>query len=78
MVSEVDLIEEIVRLHGYDEVPGKTEISQSPLRVVTETEVDLERVSDTLIARDYDEAITYSFIDAKQILHSPVTSLRSC
>ena len=59
--SEVDLIEEIVRLHGYDEVPEKTEIAESPLQVVTETRVDLERVADTLIARDYDEAITYSF-----------------
>ena len=63
--SEVDLIEEIVRLHGYDEVPEKTEIAESPLQVVTETRVDLERVADTLIARDYDEAITYSFIDAE-------------
>ena len=61
--TEVDLIEEIVRLHGYDEVPEATEIAQSPLQVVTETSVDLERVCDTLIARDYDEAITYSFID---------------
>jgi phenylalanyl-tRNA synthetase beta chain len=63
--SEVDLIEEIVRLHGYDEVPEKTEIAESPLQVVTETFVDLERVSNTLIARDYDEAITYSFIDGE-------------
>jgi phenylalanyl-tRNA synthetase beta chain len=61
--TEVDLIEEIVRLHGYDEVPEKTEIARSPLQAVTETSVDLERVCDTLIARDYDEAITYSFID---------------
>ena len=65
IASEVDLIEEIVRMHGYDEVPELTEIAQSPLQVVTETCVDLERVSDTLIARDYDEAITYSFVDAK-------------
>ena len=63
--SEVDLIEEIVRMHGYDEVPEKTEIAESPLQVVTETSVDLERASDTLIARDYDEAITYSFIGAE-------------
>jgi phenylalanyl-tRNA synthetase beta chain len=83
--SEVDLIEEIVRLHGYDEVPEKTEIAESPLQVVTETRVDLERVSDTLIARDYDEAITYSFIDAeadatfsgqasKLVLSNPISS----
>jgi phenylalanyl-tRNA synthetase beta chain len=64
LAVEVDLIEEVVRLHGYDEVPEETEIARSPLQVVTETSVDLERVSDTLIARDFDEAITYSFIDA--------------
>jgi phenylalanyl-tRNA synthetase beta chain len=65
LTSEVDLIEEIVRLHGYDEVPEKTEIAKSPLQVVTETTVDLEQIANTLIARDYDEAITYSFIDAE-------------
>ena len=83
--TEVDLIEEIVRLHGYDEVPEQTEIAQSPLQVVTETSVDLERVCDTLIARDYDEAITYSFIDegadsafsgrpATLVLSNPISS----
>ena len=65
LASEVDLIEEIVRMHGYDEVPETTETAQTPLQTVTETTVDLERVSDTLIARDYEEAITYSFIDAQ-------------
>ena len=64
LATEVDLIEEIVRIHGYDEVPEKTEVAESPLQIVTESAVDLERVSDTLIARDYDEAITYSFIDS--------------
>jgi len=64
LATEVDLIEEIVRIHGYDEVPEKTEIAKSPLQVVTESVVDFERVSDTLIARDFDEAISYAFIDS--------------
>ena len=65
ITSEVDLIEEIVRIHGYDSVPETTEIAASPLRTVTESVVDLDRVSATLIARDYEEAITYSFIDER-------------
>ena len=63
ITSEVDLIEEIVRIHGYDSVPETTEIAASPLQAVTESQVDLERVAATLVARDYEEAITYSFID---------------
>jgi len=65
ITSEVDLIEEIVRIHGYDSVPEITEVAASPLRTVTESVVDLERVSATLVARDYEEAITYSFIDER-------------
>ena len=63
ITSEVDLIEEIVRIHGYDSVPETTEIAASPLLTVTESVVDLETVSATLVARDYEEAITYAFID---------------
>jgi phenylalanyl-tRNA synthetase beta chain len=62
ITTEVDLIEEIVRIHGYDSVPETTEIAASPLQTVTESAVDLDRVSATLVARDYEEAITYSFI----------------
>ena len=65
ITSEVDLIEEIVRIHGYESVPETTEIAASPLRPVTESLVDLDRVSATLVARDYEEAITYSFIDER-------------
>jgi phenylalanyl-tRNA synthetase beta chain len=65
IATEVDLIEEIVRIHGYDSVPETTEVAASPLRTVTESVVDLERVAATLVARDYEEAITYSFVDER-------------
>jgi phenylalanyl-tRNA synthetase beta chain len=85
ITSEVDLIEEIVRIHGYDSVPETTEIAASPLRAVTESVVDLDLVSATLVARDYEEAITYSFIDERSnaafavngsdlILSNPISS----
>ena len=64
MQYEVDLIEEIARIHGYDSIPETTLSAQSPLETVTESTIDLERAAATLIARDYQEIITYSFIDA--------------
>ncbi len=60
---EADLIEEVARIHGYDNFPETTEIAQNALVAVTESRIDLDAVSATLIARDYQEVITYSFVD---------------
>jgi phenylalanyl-tRNA synthetase beta chain len=65
MQYEVDLIEEVARIHGYDSIPETTLSAQSPLETVTESTIDLERAAATLIARDYQEVVTYSFIDAE-------------
>ncbi len=62
---EADLIEEIARIHGYDSIPETTAFAQSALETVTESRVELERAAASLIARDYQEVITYSFIDAE-------------
>ena len=82
---EADLIEEIARIHGYDSIPESSAFAQAPLQTVTETEIDCERVADTLVARDYQEVITYSFIDAaanesfagsksELVLNNPISS----
>ncbi len=60
---EVDLIEEVARIHGYDSIPETTLAAQSPLETVTESRIDTERAAATLIGRDYQEIVTYSFID---------------
>ncbi|NCF15279.1 MAG: phenylalanine--tRNA ligase subunit beta [Gammaproteobacteria bacterium] len=65
MHYEVDLIEEVARIHGYDSIPETTLSAQSPLETVTESHIELERAAATLIARDYQEVVTYSFIDAE-------------
>jgi len=62
---EVDLIEEIARVFGYDKIPETTAVAQTPLEIVTESLVDPEQAVATLVARDYQEIITYSFIDAE-------------
>ena len=61
---EEDLIEEVARIHGYDSIPEATAIAETPLAAVTETRVNLQAVADSLVARDYQEVITYSFVDA--------------
>jgi phenylalanyl-tRNA synthetase beta chain len=61
---EADLIEEVARIYGYDEIPVRTAIAQTPLGPNTESRVSLEMVADTLVARDFQEVVTYSFVDA--------------
>ena len=65
MQYEVDLIEELARIHGYDSIPETSLSAKSPLETVTESRIEMERAGATLIARDYQEVVTYSFIDAE-------------
>jgi len=57
------LVEEVARIYGYDEIPEATAIGETPLATATESRIDLELVANTLVARDFQEVITYSFID---------------
>jgi len=60
---EEDLIEEVARVYGYDniaEVAGRNDMRFSP---VTETRVPADRARDLLVARGYQEVVTYSFVD---------------
>jgi len=60
---EVDLIEEIVRLYGYDQVPV-TPVSVSGAEVIDPPEVaSLRQLRETIMAYGYHEAVNYSFID---------------
>ena len=60
---EADLIEEVVRVHGYDRVPDVRLQGAALLAAVTETEVPVSRAANLLRDRGYSEAITYSFVD---------------
>jgi phenylalanyl-tRNA synthetase beta chain len=62
---EVDLIEEIARIYGYDAIPETTGFAETPLATVTESQIELEQVAATLVARDYQEIISYSFVDGQ-------------
>lgn len=60
---EADLIEEIARIYGYNNLPNRSLLMRSELNQATETLLDIDRVKDLLVDRGYQEAITYSFVD---------------
>ena len=62
MAIEVDLIEEIGRIYGYANIPAS--LRSAPVSIVLDPEArfSLDRAKQTLVDRDYQEAITYSFI----------------
>lgn len=69
---EADLIEEISRVYGYNNLPVRTPISQLHMAPVSEAQLTVNRIKDQLVARGYQEAITYSFVDpAMQALLDP-------
>jgi phenylalanyl-tRNA synthetase beta chain len=61
---EADLIEELARLVGYDDIPAVAGTGSGDLGDASEHRVTELAIADTLVARGYSEAITYSFIDA--------------
>jgi phenylalanyl-tRNA synthetase beta chain len=63
LAIEEDLIEEIARIVGYDEIPATAGAMTAHLGNASEHRVDSEAVADTLAARGYAEVITYSFVD---------------
>ena len=60
---EEDLIEEIGRMIGYDEIPSTPGTPTAVLGLATETRVSTDRIADVLAARGYAEVVTYSFVD---------------
>jgi phenylalanyl-tRNA synthetase beta chain len=62
---EEDLVEEVVRLYGYDKVPEARQKATPMLSRQTENRVPGERARDLLVDRGYQEAITYSFVDPR-------------
>ena len=63
IAREEDLVEEVLRIHGYDAVDSRTPIVPLPLGRATVSELLDARIKDLLVDLGYNEAITYSFID---------------
>lgn len=62
---EVDLIEEIARIYGFQNIKSEKFTSSICSFPIPETEVRDRQFKEVLIARGYTEAVTYSFVDKK-------------
>ena len=65
LAIEEDLIEEIARIHGYDAIPTTLPGGATRLVSPSETRSSEYDARRQLVARDYLEAINYSFVDAE-------------
>ena len=62
---EQDLIEEVARIHGYDNIPRIDARTPQRPQPATERAITRERLRLMLVDRGYQEAITYSFVDPR-------------
>lgn len=66
LAIEVDLIEEIARVKGYDSLPAVLPQTLAGMPVLPERQRGQGEARERLMALGYQEVVTYSFIDAKQ------------
>lgn len=59
---EEDLIEEVGRIYGYTRIPTRRTAAATLMQAEAEVSFNLQRAKRLLVDRDYQEAITYSFI----------------
>ena len=62
---EADLIEELARIYGYNRLPVCAPAATLTPKPVNEAKVSIKNLRRVLLARGYNEAITYSFVDPK-------------
>lgn len=85
LAIEVDLVEELARIHGYNRLPVRSIRSDLPIRPRAEAGLVVGDLRRLLTGRGYQEAITYSFVDPKLqqllapteapvTLHNPISS----
>ncbi len=60
---EEDLIEEVARVHGYDRIPPNLPSAPASMLPATETHVSVKTLRTLMVARDYQEIVSYSFVD---------------
>jgi len=62
---EADLLEEVVRIYGYNNIPRTSPSYHAVIQAQPEAENSLNDLKKCLVNRGYFEAISYSFVDPK-------------
>lgn len=64
---EADLLEEVGRIYGYNNLPNSQLLLRAELGKAPEAVLPIDRIKDLLVDLDYQEAITYSFVDEESL-----------
>ncbi|WP_311064280.1 phenylalanine--tRNA ligase subunit beta [Halomonas sp. DWK9] len=59
---EEDLIEEVARIHGYNNLPVRRPAARLALRSANESVLTQSQLRNQMVARGFQEAVTYSFV----------------
>jgi phenylalanyl-tRNA synthetase beta chain len=65
LAIEEDLIEEVIRVHGYDKLPSSPPFAPARARVRPEVQRDASAIRRLLAALDYQETIAFSFVEER-------------
>lgn len=60
---EADLIEELIRIHGYNNIPRVMPVYAAVMREKTEKQLAMHSLRQNLLDNGYFESVTYSFVD---------------
>ncbi|SUT97117.1 phenylalanyl-tRNA synthetase subunit beta [Actinobacillus lignieresii] len=68
---EEDLIEEVARIYGYNSIPNNSPLAHLTMKGTPEKLLEVNRIRTALVDSDYQEVVTYSFVDPKKqaLLH---------
>ena len=64
---EEDLIEEVARIYGYNNIPNLPPMAHLVMNEQKEADLPLKRARNLLVDRGFQEAITYSFVEPKSM-----------
>lgn len=60
-----DLAEEVIRIDGYEKIPTQAPVAELNMDVHQEANLELNRIKNLLVAKDFQEIVSYSFVDPK-------------
>ena len=74
---EADLIEELIRIYGYNNIPSSKPLGELAMVRKPEKRIEKLKIAKLLANRGYQEAITYSFVDkeSQQIIDPDIQPL---
>ncbi|MFZ7108023.1 phenylalanine--tRNA ligase subunit beta [Avibacterium avium] len=68
---EEDLIEEVARIYGYNNIPNNAPLAHLQMKPIPESLLEMVRVRTAFVDSDYQEIVSYSFVDpdVQQLLY---------